>query len=156
MLQTTPFIFCHLTNSFGAFNSYCRKKNIIFSLFVSAIHFNCVPPLQLSFHVSFTLFRFLVCGITDIHIHCIFFNSDIFWHVWSKTTQSPELKYRLHWEIMCALLLCFLPMMSSVSTSLSDCDCTLEWCFYKTVCLKPNIIFPTSGGYSRAHTWIYM
>lgn len=93
-------------------------------------------------------------GITDTHIHCIFFNSDIFQHVRSKTTQSPELKYMLHREIMCVLLLHFLPMMSSFSTSFSDHDCMLE-CFYKTVSLNSNIIIPTSESYFRAHKFVY-
>lgn len=84
----------------------------------------------------------------------LFFDSDIFWHVRSKTTQSLELKYRLHREIMCVLLLYFSSTMSSFSTSSSGHDCMLEWCFYKTVCLNSNIIFPTSESYFRAYEFV--
>lgn len=105
--------------------------------------------MWLFFHVSFTLFSFLLCGISDVHLHCIFFNSDIFWHVRSKTTQNPELKYRPHSEIMCVLLLHFLPTMSIF------CLLLWPWLHAGVVllqnCLNSNIIFPTSESYFRAH-----
>lgn len=78
----------------------------------------------------------------QIYIFTASFLILIFWHERSKTTQGPELKYRLHREIMCALLLYFLPMVSSFCTSFFDRDC---------LCYK---IFPTSEGYFRVHEFV--
>lgn len=115
--KTTSFLFCHLTTSFGAFNSHHRrkkkKKNSIYSLFGS------VPQTSTMFLLCIFFMRVLLYFIS-FYVECkiyisIFLNSVFFWDVKGKTTYSPEEKYRPHDEITTSStsFLYFLPIMSS-------------------------------------------